>query len=480
MAGPGIGSSSLSRQGSPGWLATRRTVLSAMASRSAMVIAFRAPRTIFTALESAMKRSRRNRFSTGPWHGGALTMGMLDMLYPSRYVPSGDADLAPADFIDALVSGLATPEERERRPLMVLQTGYFDDSGSDHGSRWYVLAGFLATVDEWKAVANAWAKTLKREELPYFKMSHAMALDGPFRRGWTPALRNKLILELVDVVTEINPWRVECFINRSLFEAFVKGILESEIFNDPYFMLFYQIVLSVCANAERLGWSPDCDFIFDEQGKLGDITRAKWEWVKQNIDNIQSRFRISQHLGSRPIPRNDVTFRPLQAADMFAWLVRDCMTIGGDNMEETPRAALKLLEGKDKIIRLHIAKEQLMELGASFLVGKAQIETVICEAVSAGAKGKNSIHFCLFQQQPVHVASLRKRPKCCLAAGYGGPASGTMRGLKFYKPVWKVQESQGSIVSVNVKRMLQIQRHNLKTGNLPKADFRSSTRRCVR
>ena len=54
---------------------------------------------------------------------------------------------SPADYIDALVSGLATPEERERRPLMILQTGYFDDSGSDIGSRYYVLAGFLAPVE---------------------------------------------------------------------------------------------------------------------------------------------------------------------------------------------------------------------------------------------------------------------------------------------------------------------------------------------
>jgi len=135
---------------------------------------------------------------------------------------SGESDSAPADLIDALVSGLATPEERERRPLMVLQTGYFDDSGSDQGSRWYVLAGFLAPVEEWKAVAGAWAETLKREELPFFKMSSAMAFDGSFRR-WTAPLRNQLILELVDIVSAINPWRIECFLNRQHFDTFVKG-----------------------------------------------------------------------------------------------------------------------------------------------------------------------------------------------------------------------------------------------------------------
>ena len=64
---------------------------------------------------------------------------------------------------------------------MVLQAGYFDDSGSDAGSQYYVLAGFLAPAEQWNGVSNQWAAVLKRESLPYFKMSQAMALDGPAR-----------------------------------------------------------------------------------------------------------------------------------------------------------------------------------------------------------------------------------------------------------------------------------------------------------
>ncbi len=244
---------------------------------------------------------------------------------------------------------------------MVLQTGYFDDSGSDSGSEYYVLAGFLAPAEQWESVSLKWANTLG-PELRYFKMSEAMALGGEFRRGWTASLRDKLILELVDVVKAIEPWRIECFLRRRLFEAFVKGVLDSETFNEPYFILFYQIVLSVAVNAKRIGWHHDCDFVFDEHGKMGDIASSKWNWVKENIDG-NSGIRASPYLGSPPIFRNDVTSRPLQAADMFAWLVRDCMTKTPPNMEEISRAALKHSEGKGKIIRLHIDKGMLMKLG---------------------------------------------------------------------------------------------------------------------
>jgi hypothetical protein len=283
---------------------------------------------------------------------------------------------SPADYIDALVSGLATPAERERRPLMVSQTGYFDDSGSHFGSQWYVLAGFIASVEQWKTVSTKWAQVLDKEpSLSYFKMSEAMAMDGQFRRGWTVPLRDQRIMELVDVITELDPPRIECFLNRSVFNAFVKGILSGGSFNDPYFLLFYHLILSIAANAKALAWNRDCDFIFDEQGKLGDQAVERWNWVKENIDHINAAV-ISPYLGSPPVFRNDVTFRPLQAADMLAWLVRDCLTSGAPNMEEISRTAIKHVEGR-KILRIHIDKEMLMNLGASFIVGKARLRGYI-------------------------------------------------------------------------------------------------------
>jgi hypothetical protein len=254
---------------------------------------------------------------------------------------------------------------------MVLQTGYFDDSGSDAGSWWYVLAGFIAPVEQWKSFSIEWAEILKREELSFFKMSHAMAMDGQFRRGWTVPLRDKVILELVNVVEAINPWRIESMVDRRLFDTFVKGLLQTDTFADPYFMLFYQIVLSAAANAERIDWNANCEFIFDEQGKLGDNAISKWEWLKENIDGLGT-VDFCRHLGSPPIFRNDVISRPLQAADMFAWLIRDCMSKGARDMEEISRVALKHLEGRERVIRLHITKEMLMKLGASFMVGKAR------------------------------------------------------------------------------------------------------------
>jgi Protein of unknown function (DUF3800) len=253
---------------------------------------------------------------------------------------------------------------------MVMQTGYFDDSGSHAASEYYVLAGFVAPVSDWKTISEKWAKALSDEGLQYFKMREAMALDGEFKSGWTAPLCNQLILKLIAIIEEFDPSRIECFLKRSDFDDYVRGIVGGSAFNDPYFVLFYHLILSVAVNKD-LGWNSNCDFIFDDQGKLGTDALKRWNWVKENIEGLQGPG-IIQNLGSPPTFCDDVKVRPLQAADMFAWLLRDCLIKRGENMEEISLAAIKTLEGR-KILRINITKDLLMKLGASLIVGRARL-----------------------------------------------------------------------------------------------------------
>jgi len=104
--------------------------------------------------------------------------------------------LGSGHYGETLLSGLP-PEERERRSLMVIQTGYFDDSGSDALSQYYVLAGFIASVEQWEKVSTKWRHVLDKEpNLRYFKMKEAMNMVRQFERGWTVPLRNQRILSL--------------------------------------------------------------------------------------------------------------------------------------------------------------------------------------------------------------------------------------------------------------------------------------------
>jgi hypothetical protein len=68
-------------------------------------------------------------------------------------------------------------------------------------------------------------------------------------------LRNQRIFELVEIIEEFNPPRIECFLRRSHFDSFVKGIIGGQAFDDPYFVCFYHLILSIAANARALNWT---------------------------------------------------------------------------------------------------------------------------------------------------------------------------------------------------------------------------------
>src|SRR5215467_1237650 len=172
-------------------------------------------------------------------------------------------------------------------------------------------ATLLANITSWLASSHQksdgktslqkWRQVLDKEpSLRYFKMAEAMNRAGQFERGWTIPLRDQRVFELVEIIEELDPFRIECFLNRSYFDDFVKGIIRGgHAFNDPYFICFCHIVLSIAARAEDLGWNRQCDFIFDEQGKLGEVALSKWKWMKQNIDG-ENAANVSEYLGAPP------------------------------------------------------------------------------------------------------------------------------------------------------------------------------------
>src|SRR5437868_7829681 len=102
-----------------------------------------------------------------------------------------------ADRVWAMVSGLPSGK-RERRKLMVLQT-YADDSGNEPTSPIFVLAGFIASYEEWAAFSDEWKAALAEPPgLDYFKMKEAERLHDQFskRKGWTEKKRDDRLIQL--------------------------------------------------------------------------------------------------------------------------------------------------------------------------------------------------------------------------------------------------------------------------------------------
>lgn len=233
-----------------------------------------------------------------------------------------------ADQVLRLVSGFP-PGKRERRNFMILlPQAMIDDSGSEPQSPYFLLAGFVAPAAAWAEFAAEWQLALDEPPgLDYFKMKEAARLQDQFdrKKGWNEAKRDARLMTLSKIIKKHAKIRVHASVRNDLFEKYITSIpapQRSLGVDSPYTLLFMQLILAVAVAGDRSGIVDPCDFIFDEQGGFGKAALAWWPNLKMLVEK-SARSDLARFVGSPPIFRDDKCFLPLQAADLYAWQLRN-------------------------------------------------------------------------------------------------------------------------------------------------------------
>ena len=201
---------------------------------------------------------------------------------------------------------------------MVLQ-GFADDSGSEkNAGKIFVLAGFLATAEKWEQFSDRWDEICEQDpKTPDFHMAEAYRLKGRYK--WKDEeQRDARINELVDLTRQSVGYRVDSTLAWPNYEKVVRGKVPPEI-DSPYFLLFYNVILSFAAFMDKAGIEGKVDWIFDHQGNVG--TQAL-NWYQFILDHDPS---LANRLGATPIFRHDSDMLPLKAGDIYAWQIRRCL-----------------------------------------------------------------------------------------------------------------------------------------------------------
>jgi len=192
--------------------------------------------------------------------------------------------------------------------------GYVDDSGTGHG-KVAVLAGFLSTAERWKSFSDALEDLCEQEpKTPDFKMTKASGF-----RAYHWATRKALDKRIEDVAALVQShamYRVDVIVGHDAYEGIVRGKVPSEIDN-PYFGLFYTVILAAANFMDKAGIEGTADFIFDEQGRIGRTARDWYYFIRERVEP-----RIQCRMGAEPIFRDDKNVLALKSADLAAWEVR--------------------------------------------------------------------------------------------------------------------------------------------------------------
>jgi hypothetical protein len=225
------------------------------------------------------------------------------------------------------VSGFL-PAKREHRYFMILEPqAIIDDSGSEPQSRVFVLGGFAASAADWARFAIEWQAVLDLPpKLDYFKMAEAANFRGQFsaKHGWTEAKRDKRLRECSQVILNHARIRIQTGTRNDHFEKYIKSLPVPErklSIDTPYVLLFSQVILAMATFGDQLGIKEPCDFIFDEQKGFSKEALESWITIKTLLA-ASKRSDLGKFIGSPPIFRDDKHFLPLQAADFYAWHMR--------------------------------------------------------------------------------------------------------------------------------------------------------------
>jgi hypothetical protein len=218
-----------------------------------------------------------------------------------------------AERIWALVSGLPRKLARKRN-FSVLQA-YVDGSGTGAPDV-FVIAGYIATTEQWAKFSDEWQKLIDMKSrhyrtLEYFKMKEMTSDADRERCSWfyqviehhvTAAVSCVVsVAELVKVVRNF-PWPI--------------WIKDVDTFENPYFCAFRTITGMLAMHQDLIGISEPVDFIFDNETGKGECIDA-WENAK-----LHSKPELARLMGDTPTFRDDKKFLPLQAADLYAYWVR--------------------------------------------------------------------------------------------------------------------------------------------------------------
>ena len=218
---------------------------------------------------------------------------------------------AGADRIRDQVAGMA-PSRRWGSLFMVLQV-YVDDSTTESDN--FVLAGYIATAEEWLKFSRRWEPlaeqwgTLQKDGGYIFKMSDM---------AWNPE-RMQRVSAFYRVIEEHALAAFSFGINKRSFKQAAKRIqgknhnVDMDNFSNVYQMLFNfliaNVTLLVNSHAEMFLPNEPIDFYFDNQREKGMILRAWDDFMGRSSSDFQRRFI------SAPRFRSDTRFMPLQAAD---------------------------------------------------------------------------------------------------------------------------------------------------------------------
>ena len=225
--------------------------------------------------------------------------------------------------------------------LFAMFSSYFDEAISDD-CRFTLVAGYVASVQEWESFEIDWKLFLAKYRIPYLHMSKLSQCKKPYEfLRKNDNLRAKILAMAAEIIRSHARLGFCYYIDHDDFDLFDKEYRLHEFIPSPYALAGRLCVTS--ANEWRRGSSStlDLEYVFEDGGPdKGGLMRAM---------DIRPTLPAPIFKPSRDIPDRKVELRrgvvQLQAADYLAYELRKYAVDFHTKGIRLPRKSLVALTG---------------------------------------------------------------------------------------------------------------------------------------
>jgi len=202
--------------------------------------------------------------------------------------------------------------------LIGMLTAYFDDSGTHDESDVVVWAGLFGNEHQWAALDEDWAAKLRdpspgKEPIRRFHMWDCNQGIGEFL-GWSRTAREFLAHELGQIILKKMLWGYGCAIARKDYDDLVEGDRRVVMGDAEGFCMRNCYFRAVRWARERASYDPTMSFVFDDRPHRRAENRQIFNMFEHNRQDRGLKPELAALAFS-----SAAKFRPLQAADLFAW-----------------------------------------------------------------------------------------------------------------------------------------------------------------
>jgi hypothetical protein len=188
---------------------------------------------------------------------------------------------------------------------------FFDDSGSETGSPFACVAGYLAHSTYWYEFNERWRHLLLRHGLPYLHMKEFIGMAQ--ERNWDGPKRQAVILEFIQVIRDTKLIGLGAAVDTACWRALPRE--RRKAFGDSQEFCFQRVVRRIIDRMDLAQEREDIALVFDRDLAYAKPRITLFEHI------LKGDRRASAQIAS--ISFSDARrYLPLQAADLLAWETR--------------------------------------------------------------------------------------------------------------------------------------------------------------